>query len=478
MATLQFSTDKGVKALPKAEAGKRYISWYTPPGPRGDNLKRARRFGVRVTEHGTKTFLVIKRIAGRSAPVTHVLGKYPDLTLAAALKRAEASLQLLNDGVHPLERRREEAEKAEVLGKDSFKAIVEGGFFKDKKFLKNRKHKDTKSIFDLYLIPTFGSRQIGSIKRREIAELLDTIEAKRFKAEDGRKLGGPSMADHVLAALRRMMNWHAARDSDFVTPIVRGMARTKPSETARDRTLSNDEIRALWLALDTLPYHQSRDSSMPGDVFAGFVRTLLLTAQRRDEVAKMKRKEIGTVKWTELVNNKPVPAQMENVWTIPAERYKTKVPYDVPLSSAALEVISAIPRINESDLVFTTNGKTAYSGFSRSKERLDKAMLAKLKAAAADSGADPDEVELLPWRFHDLRRTARTLMAEANVRPDVAERVLGHMIKGVAGTYDRSKILPQKREALSVLGKVVMNIVTPEPATNVVPMPKRKPKRS
>lgn len=87
-------------------------------------------------------------------------------------------------------------------------------------------------------------------KRRAVSELLDDIEARKFKTKEGRLRGGPVAADHVLACIRKMFNWHAARDDDFVSPIVKGTARTKPKERARTRVLSDDEIRTIWPLLD------------------------------------------------------------------------------------------------------------------------------------------------------------------------------------------------------------------------------------
>ena len=85
--------------------------------------------------------------------------------------------------------------------------------------------------------------------------------------------------------------------------------------------------------------------------FGALVKTLLLTAQRRDEVAHMSRKEIGT----------------DGIWTIPAERYKTKTPNYVPLSKAALAVIEAQPKIDGCDYVFPSRAETPFSGFGKSK---------------------------------------------------------------------------------------------------------------
>ena len=142
----------------------------------------------------------------------------------------------------------------------------------------------------------FRDKPIGEIRRSNIASLLDAIVEEN----------GEVMADLTLAIVRRVFTWHAARDDHFVSPLTKGMARSKPSERARSRILNDDELRAVWTA-----------ASQPDDLFGAYVRFLLLTAARRDEAAEMSRIEIK-----------------DGVWTIPAARYKTGVDTDLPLSAA------------------------------------------------------------------------------------------------------------------------------------------------
>ena len=136
----------------------------------------------------------------------------------------------------------------------------------------------------------------------------------------------------------------------------------------------------------------------------------------------------------------------------------------VPLSKAALAVIEAQPKIDDCDYVFPSRAKTPFSGFGKSKATLDKAVLAAMQKPAK-KGA---KVEPIPnWTLHDLRRTAKTLMARAGVRPDISERVLGHVIAGVEGTYDRHSYADEKREALEKLAAMIERILNPQPS-NVV----------
>jgi integrase len=284
------------------------------------------------------------------------------------------------------------------------------------------------------------------------------------------------MADRVLAAVRKMMNWYAARDDDFMSPIVPGMGRTKPRERARKRVLSDDEIRALWAGLDRLDALAAEEGEQGFAIFAALVRLLLLTAQRREEVAGMRRSEIEG-----------------DLWTIPPDRHKTGTSGDakvVPLSRRAQTLLCEIPAEPGCDLVFTTNWATPFSGFSKGKRRLDAAMLSALRSAAelrsdARAIAATDELEQLIdaaeagnaqarqqlktkwWTFHDLRRTAKTLMMRAGVRPDISERVLGHVIPGVEGVYDRHDYIQERGRAVEQLAEMIDKILTP--AHNVVP---------
>jgi integrase len=195
-----------------------------------------------------------------------------------------------------------------------------------------------------------------------------TISAnpKFDKIEDD---NGAVMADHTLAYLRKVLNWEAARNDVFKSPIVRGMARTKPKDHARNRILSDDELRRVWQAAGDMK-----------NAFGPFVRFTLLTAARRDEAANMRRSELDG-----------------DLWVIPAKRYKGKHDHAVPLSKAARAILQGVPAINGGDLVFTHDGERAIGGFSKFKHRLDQMSCVK------------------GWTLHDLRRTARSLMSRAGV---------------------------------------------------------------
>src|SRR5262249_20513700 len=251
--------------------------------------------------------------------------------------------------------------------------------------------------------------------RSDINHLLDDIEDRN----------GAATADNVLALVRKIMNWHAIRTSDFRTPIVAGMSRSEKKE--REHVLSDEELRAVWTAAEAYP-----------GPWGQFIRFLLLTGARRDEAAE--------APWAEISGD---------LWVIPASRYKTKTEVTLPLSSAARKVLAELPRFPGGEFVFTATGRRPISGFSASKLRFDIAC------------------GVMDWRLHDLRRTARSLLSRVTT-PDIAERCLGHRIGGVRGTYDRHRYLEEMRIAFEALAALIARVVHPSSEENVVQITSRE----
>jgi integrase len=183
---------------------------------------------------------------------------------------------------------------------------------------------ERRKTFERLVYPKLGKRPIHEITRSDINDLLDKIEDSS---------GGP-MASHTLACLRRVFNWHAARVDRFHPPVVRGMTRGAPNKC--NRAFSDDELRSFWRA--TLIWEKGT-----GHPFPRLLRFILLTAARRDEAADMVRSEID-----------------DDVWTIPVERYKTEIDFEVPLSKAAQRILreAGSIKLGGKGFVFTTNGDT------------------------------------------------------------------------------------------------------------------------
>lgn len=363
-------------------------------------------FGLVVLASGHKSWCVQYR-HGR---VSRRLTLKGALSLDDARREARAAIGKVARGHDVVMEKRRAAE----TDAHSLRAVCEN--YLDREGGKLRTTARRRATLERLVCPALGSRPIDTIRRRDISELLDTVQDEN----------GNAMADQVLALLRRIFNWHATRDDNFVSPVVRGMSRRTSEERERDRVLTDEELRAVWRTAETFPAPWGQ-----------FIRFMLLTAARRDEVAGMP--------WDEVAGD---------LWTIPGDRYKTKVETTLLLSRAAMKVLAELPRIAGCDFAFTTGGRRPISGFSSCKLRFDIACGVK------------------DWRFHDLRRTARSLMSRAGVNPDIAERCLGHVIPGVRGVYDRHTYTEEMRVAFERLAALIDTIVREEP--NVVAMERKR----
>jgi integrase len=406
---LSEETIKGLRTPAKGNS----ITYFAGATIQGAKVPRG--FGVRVTASGARAFILNYRLRGREHRFT--IGAWPDWSALKAVREARNLRQRDDRGEDPL------TDRAPIPTTKSVSSVIDDFMtrYARNKEKPLRSADQIQSAFDRLVKPSIGKIGVYELRRSHVAEMLDKVEDE----------AGPVQADRVRAYLRKALSWYAERDDEFNlnAAIVRVGARANPKERARTRVLSDDELRVAWPLLSE------------AGTFGALLKTLLLTAQRRDEVANMTWTEIGT----------------DGTWTIPAERYKTKRPNHVPLSTAALRLIEAQPKIDGCDYVFPSRTNTPFSGFGKSKARLDKKMLLYTPKGAKGAGLPPN------WTLHDLRRTAKTLMARAGVRPDISERVLGHVIAGVEGTYDRHSYANEKRDALEKLASVIQRILNPLP---------------
>jgi integrase len=299
----------------------------------------------------------------------------------------------------------------------TFKEIAENWFKRHVEANKLRSAGELRRHLVKYIYPKWAGTKFIEIRRREVNELLDHI------ADDH----GRYQADAVLATLRSIMAWHQSRDDNYVSPIVRMMQRNKAKQ-ARNRILNDNEIRRVWEACTDI-----------NGTFGAMIKLLLLTAQRKTKVT--------TMRWDDISS--------DGEWTIRTERREKGTGDKLKLPQLALDVLAEQHKhrsVVGNPYVFPGRGKTAFNSFSDRKRELD----AKL----------PD---MEPWVLHDLRRTARSLMSKAGVRPDIAERVLGHVQPAMVKVYDRHAYDAEKADALNRLAALIDRIVHP-PEDNVVPL--------
>ena len=383
-------------------------------------------FGVRVTEKGAKTFVLRTRYPGEASAGRREIGKVGEVELADARDKARGWLKLIAEGKDPASVEAEQRRSQVAKDANTVNAVLDA--FEKDHVEGLRSGDQVKAAFSNHVRPRIGDKSIYDLKRSDITTMLNEIKAA----------SGPVMADRVLAHVRKAFNWQMVQDDEFKSPIVRGMAKTKPKERARKRVLADDEIRDVWAALDKI--------EQPA-CYPRYVKSLLLAMTRRNESARMHTDELES-----------------DLWVIPGSRYKNKQDHVIPITPAIRELIGEKPAgcNGNSWFVFsTTHGAKAFSGFSKAKKELDS-IIAKTRKA---EGRAP----MKQWQLHDLRRTGRSLMSRAKVDADHAERCMGHVIGGVRETYDRYEYLEEKRQAFEALASMLDMILNP-PADNVVPM--------
>jgi integrase len=266
------------------------------------------------------------------------------------------------------------------------------------------------SVLDRVVRPIFGHRSVYVLTRGDVLGLLDDVETN----------SGPFAAQKALTYLRSALDHWSLRDERYRSPLaVRGLNRIKKSERARSRILSDDELRDLWRVLDGLG----------DDVTARFTRALLLSGRRRSELAGMQWQEVSG-----------------DLWIIPIERSKGKCEIVQPIVPAFAALLGT-PRTQ--GFVFGENAPLG--NLSTRKAQIDSAL--------ADLRKRENRPAVPNWRWHDLRRTARTLLSRAGVPSDHGERVLGHTVGGVRGIYDRHKYEHEKADGLNRLAALVGVIV-------------------
>jgi integrase len=364
-------------------------------------------FGLRVSYSGAKAWFLMTRVDGKLTRVT--LGRYPGLSLTDARNKARLMVEQARAGGDPRrieadERRRREKERHTTF--EHVTALFIAKYVERE--LRPNTAREYRRVLQGADTKDWNSRPITSIDKQHILDLLGRIEER----------GASATANRSLAYLSKFFNW--CLDQDLITASPTDRVRPLSSARARDRVLTEQELAWLWNALEGFP-----------GPFGPLFKLLLLTGQRRSEVAGMKWSEIqgfGTA---------------EAYWDLPADRTKNAQAHLVPLVPIAQTILAAIPQA--SPFVFTTTSSTAVSGFSKAKKLLDE----RIALLRRERELPP----LPPWTLHDLRRTMVTIMNERLVvQPHVVEAVVNHVSgiakRGVAGVYNRALYLSERRSAL------------------------------
>jgi integrase len=396
---------------------------------------------LRVTARGVKSWVFFGRVGGRLRRVT--LGRWPAMGLKDARVSAGETADAMRAGVDPTAAKRAARLAAATAPPATVRAL--GALYIERDARPRlRTWREIAATLELHVYSRIGERDPATVTRRDVLELLDAVA-------DG---GARVRANRVLAYTRRLFNWAVERDILAASPVA-GI-KTPARETARERLLDDDELRALLGACEAV-----------GAPFGALVRLLLLTGQRLGEVRG--------ARWSEL-------DLASGWWHLPGERTKNRRPHDVPLSRQALEVIAALPRRHGSDLLFPAvftrarrpargAGERPVSGLSRAKARLDRLMDAELRKDAQARGEDGAAVALPPWRLHDLRRNTASGLARLGIAVHVTEKLLNHAsgtFSSIVEVYQIHDFSAEKRIAAQAWADQLTALVAGAPGANVV----------
>ena len=403
-------TDRTLKALKPTPHGAHVDVWDTGfPG-----------FGVRLSDTGRRTFVLMARYPGSKNPTRRALGVYDKISLEEAREKAREWAKLIARGIDP--ESAEAAARLAALRKAENTFLVVAEEFFTRHLSKTRQGKKAEIVIRREFVSRWSARPITEITRHDVLAVVDAIVDR----------GKTYEAHNVLGYARRIFNWAIARGTYGLESSPCDRMRPKEiigAKKARTRVLNDEELRALWKASEATPYPY-------GPLF----QLLALTGQRKSEVAE--------AHWSEFDLGK-------KLWEIPAERMKSDTAHAVPLSDEAVRILESLPRFTKGDFLFSaTFGKRPVNGFHKAKRALDAKMRGELQ-------------QLPPFVIHDIRRTMRTGLSALPVPDLIRELVIAHTKPGLHKVYDRHAYLDEKRRALDLWAKRLRDIVTPPPA-NVV----------
>lgn len=383
---------------------------------------------LRVTAGGVMSWSVLYKVRGEGglSPVTGrplrgtqrriTLGTYPILGVK---KAREAAIEVLEKSVSGTDARKTRDSALMVRLTGTMEAVARRFIEQDAK-PNIESWKKIERALEMHVLPEWGGRPIGDIRRRDVHELLDVIIAK----------GRSGTAQDVRKHLSRLFNWAIDREIIAESPLTGLKRKDLQYRADAGRALNDDELRAVWRAAGRMGYP-----------FGPYFQLLILTGQRRNDWADARLSEV---------------CQKRKVLEVPKVRYKGRRDHVVPLAPVAWDIFAAMPKWAGADpyLFSTQAGEVAISGFSKAKTQLDALATEELRAATGDAAATiPD------YRIHDFRVTCESRLADLGFNQDVRDAVLGHAKVGLQRTYNKHDYADEKRAALEKYAEHVMGVV-------------------
>lgn len=352
-------------------------------------------FGMRVSPKGVKAWTWLYRFDSKPRRMT--FGTYPRMSLHSARVELATAQDRLAKGEDPgirLQEKRQEERRAETI-----EELAEDFIAKYTPDLRSGSEYERALRRDV--IPKWGNRKAASIRRRDVADLLDGIAGR----------GAPIQANRTLAVIRRMFSWAVKRGALEVNPAAG--SEGPGTETPRTRNLTPTEIRTLWHGLPNTDMHELIQLAL---------KLSLVTGQRRGEVVKAKRADFSL-------------GEDDATWIVPAANSKNKRANLVPLSPLAVTICEEIEALaGKSKWMFP-------SPRNKDKPITEGAVTQALKRNLA-------VLDLEDIRPHDMRRAASTGLASVGVSKVVRERILNHSLGRLDQAYDLHEYTLEKRTAL------------------------------
>jgi len=370
---------------------------------------------LRVTSKDVRTWTLFYRTAsGQQRRLS--LGRYPPVTLADARELARDHQRDVAKGKDP------SAEKRIARDALTFGKLADEYIERHAKVHK-RSWKEDQRQLDADLLPKWKHRPASEIVRRDVRDVLDK------KATSG----APIAANRIRALISKVYNFGIEAELVEHNPVI-GIKRVG-RESKRERVLTPDEIRRVWIACDT---QSARVSA--------WFRLRLVTGQRGGELLQMRWRDIDEVaEW----------------WTIPGAFVKNAHGHRVFLNDGAREILEAVPRNKQAVWVFPLSLMGDYRHVARRLAQGTRANIVK-----ASEGADTRKRAIADFTGHDLRRTAASYMASGGVPRFIISRILNHSTeRDITGVYDRYSYDAEKRAAIEFWGRQLAAVLDGKPMT-------------